>query len=264
MLHFLRHIRQKLILQENVRKYLLYAFGEIVLVVIGILIALQVNNWNENRKEHQRELQYLDRLADNIRTDLEVFEDNILFYEEVQEAGILALSYLEGKDLTEYSNWDILISFFNASQIWPMIIESSTYEELKSSGELSLINNVRLRDRMAFYYEGAKQRYDQTIGINPPYRKLSRVLIPFEVQNYMWDNCHKTVGDIQELVKCKPGISETASKEILIKLKSDPELTGELSFWLSSIRAGWHPLLENVKLCNTILEEIDNYQSKEK
>ncbi len=261
MIHFFRQLRQSLIMPDNVRKYLLYALGEIMLVMIGILIALQVNNWNESRKEHQRELQYLDRLADNIHTDLEVFEYNVQFYKQVQEAGILALSYAEGKDVTGYSNWDILISFFNASQIWPMTIESSTYEELKSSGELSLINNVLLRDRMAFYYEGAKQRYDQTIGINPPYRKLSRMLIPFEVQNYMWDNCHKTVGDIQELVKCEPGISETASKEILNKLKNNSELIGELAFWLSSIRGGWHPLLENVKLCNTILEEIDKYKA---
>jgi len=49
MLRFFRTIRKKLIEQDNIRKYLLYAIGEILLVVIGILIALQVNNWNEER-----------------------------------------------------------------------------------------------------------------------------------------------------------------------------------------------------------------------
>jgi len=49
MLRFFRTIRKKMIEQENVSKYLLYAIGETLLVVIGILIALQVNNWNEVR-----------------------------------------------------------------------------------------------------------------------------------------------------------------------------------------------------------------------
>ena len=50
MIKFFRHIRQNLIMENKTGKYLKYAVGEIVLVVIGILIALQVNNWNENRK----------------------------------------------------------------------------------------------------------------------------------------------------------------------------------------------------------------------
>ena len=49
MIKIFRSIRKKLIEQDKVRKYLLYAIGEIFLVVVGILIALQVNNWNENR-----------------------------------------------------------------------------------------------------------------------------------------------------------------------------------------------------------------------
>ena len=70
MLHFLRHIRQKLIFQENVRKYLLYAIGEILLVVIGILIALQVNNWNESRKEATIKQSVLENLLFDIDDDL--------------------------------------------------------------------------------------------------------------------------------------------------------------------------------------------------
>jgi len=58
MLKFFRTIRKKLIEEDNVRKYLLYAIGEILLVVIGILIALQVNNWNEERKLNLLEVSY--------------------------------------------------------------------------------------------------------------------------------------------------------------------------------------------------------------
>lgn len=50
MIKFFRHIRQKLLSESKFSKYLFYAVGEIILVVIGILIALQINNWNEGRK----------------------------------------------------------------------------------------------------------------------------------------------------------------------------------------------------------------------
>jgi hypothetical protein len=58
MISFFRKIRQKLLSQNKVTRYLVYALGEIILVVIGILIALQVNNWNEGRKQRQVELKY--------------------------------------------------------------------------------------------------------------------------------------------------------------------------------------------------------------
>ena len=59
MFKFFRKIRQQLLSQNKISKYLLYAIGEIVLVVIGILIALSINNWNEDRKLKQFEYKIL-------------------------------------------------------------------------------------------------------------------------------------------------------------------------------------------------------------
>ena len=56
--------------EGHLRKYLVYAIGEILLVVLGILIALQVNNWNEARKESDLERQYLEELAENLSADI--------------------------------------------------------------------------------------------------------------------------------------------------------------------------------------------------
>ncbi|MEO9887119.1 MAG: DUF6090 family protein [Balneola sp.] len=68
MLKFFRKIRQKLLSENKFSKYLIYAIGEIILVVIGILIALQINNWNEQRNTREKELVYLN----GIRNDLEM------------------------------------------------------------------------------------------------------------------------------------------------------------------------------------------------
>ncbi len=81
MLRFFRQIRQKLIQQENMRKYIWYALGEILLVMIGILLALQVNNWNEERKQEEVAIKMLTDLGMDIeRTVINsaAFEENYM------------------------------------------------------------------------------------------------------------------------------------------------------------------------------------------
>ena len=70
MIKFFRHIRQKLLTENKVSKYLLYAIGEIILVVIGILIALQINNWNEYQKQLKTEKEILKEVKVGLESDL--------------------------------------------------------------------------------------------------------------------------------------------------------------------------------------------------
>jgi len=83
MLKFFRTIRKKLIEEDNVRKYLLYAVGEILLVVIGILIALQVNNWNEQRKTLNNVNQTIQEIRSNLYQDLNRLESQQQFAEDL-------------------------------------------------------------------------------------------------------------------------------------------------------------------------------------
>jgi len=69
MIKFFRKIRQKFISENKFSKYLLYAIGEIVLVVIGILIALSINNWNENNKNAHWEQRFLNDLKNELDSD---------------------------------------------------------------------------------------------------------------------------------------------------------------------------------------------------
>ena len=68
MIKFLRKIRQNLLADGKIGKYVKYAIGEIVLVVIGILIALQVDNWNEERNRQKEEIQYLITLQKDFKS----------------------------------------------------------------------------------------------------------------------------------------------------------------------------------------------------
>ncbi|SDQ74030.1 DUF6090 family protein [Flagellimonas zhangzhouensis] len=77
MLKFFRKIRQDLLSEGKTKKYLQYAIGEIILVVIGILIALQINNWNENRKDDQMEIEVLREIAENLEEDILSLENDV-------------------------------------------------------------------------------------------------------------------------------------------------------------------------------------------
>jgi len=85
---FFRRIKRKLWDEGSLRKYLIYAIGEILLVVIGVLIALQINNWNEDRKERVLEDDYLAKISLNI-------EDDIIQYNKILEANNQGLNFFE-------------------------------------------------------------------------------------------------------------------------------------------------------------------------
>jgi len=89
MIKFFRNIRKAMIKENKASKYLLYAIGEIVLVVIGILIALQINNWNETKKKHQTEINILSEIILNLdidlkNLDLKIEENNTYIYHNTE------------------------------------------------------------------------------------------------------------------------------------------------------------------------------------
>ena len=95
MLRFFRHIRKKLIEQNKIRTYIFYAIGEILLVVIGILIALQVNTWNENRIQRNQESHYLEKLTEEMNGIREEAEYMLEFAELQQKHARMVLESLQ-------------------------------------------------------------------------------------------------------------------------------------------------------------------------
>jgi uncharacterized membrane protein YgaE (UPF0421/DUF939 family) len=103
MIKFFRNIRQRLITKNKFSKYLIYAFGEIILVVIGILLALQVNNWNEDIKTRKKETQLIENLKSEYQTNLAILKEIRAHYKDTYSSTNQLLK-LVGKSNTYIQN----------------------------------------------------------------------------------------------------------------------------------------------------------------
>jgi hypothetical protein len=143
MFKFFRKIRYELLEKNKISKYFKYAIGEIILVVIGILIALQINNWNEGRKEKMAELNILQDIKESISTDIEQLKSRLeLTKSDIQSANII-LEHIENKlPCHDTLNQHFVILTSTADKAFTPQI--SAYKVLESKG-VDLISNEQLK-----------------------------------------------------------------------------------------------------------------------
>ncbi len=150
MLRFFRHIRKSFTEQNKIRTYLLYAIGEILLVVIGILIALQVNNWNEQRSREAKEIEILETFELELTSSLNRLNE-ILQYNRQNKNKMLQLE----QHLSEQKPYTPgLDSLFFSSTSFTFGDQFSTValDNLNSFG-VDIIRNKELRSQLMRTYE---------------------------------------------------------------------------------------------------------------
>lgn len=148
MIKFFRKIRYDLMGKNKTDKYLKYAVGEIILVVVGILIALQINNWNNDNYLHKLEKKYLTEIKNNLKSDLPDIQYNIDFNEIRLKSNEIVLRYLN-KEIS-YSD-SLKFHFANLIFTTRTLPNTSAYENLKSRG-LEIITNDSLRQNITSLY----------------------------------------------------------------------------------------------------------------
>ena len=148
MIKLFRQIRQKLLTENKFSKYILYAVGEIVLVVIGILIALSINNWNELKKEGVKEQKILTSLFQDFKINIKNLDDAQTLYPEMQDRSIKVLS-LVGLAKDSIKMIDPL-SVIKTTYILTEIIDG-TLTSVLNSDKLELIKNDSLKNLLTSY-----------------------------------------------------------------------------------------------------------------
>lgn len=154
----LRKIKQNYFKNAEFRKYLLYALGEMTLVIVGILIALQIDNWNTNKTQQETLKNYLHIIARNIGSDLDSMNEIRSNRIEARELSVRWMNF-DRRDITytvpelahaaQTLNAAWRLSHFNAS--------SSGYEALKSSGTLDQMQGADIERILYDYYDTVAQ-----------------------------------------------------------------------------------------------------------
>ena len=149
MIKFFSRIRQRLLSENKFSKYLLYAIGEIILVVIGILIALQVNTWNQSRLDSNEEKQLLKAIHSKMTFNKFQVETGLKRYKEVINSSkkLIKLS-------AEEQNSTLKAEVYNLIHNLPKRFlvgnsnKTSIYDEMIGSGKLNLLQSAKLRDEL--------------------------------------------------------------------------------------------------------------------
>lgn len=146
MLLNLKKVRKKLIGEGSLTKYLSYAFGEIIIVAIGILIALYLNNWNQNRADNKLEIQYYQSIKNQIKDDSNILKGEIHYNQTYYSQFAYAGSLIKWDARTEIDTLGKIA--FNMLRYSDFRRKSNIYQTLINSGEIKVLKNNNIIEKL--------------------------------------------------------------------------------------------------------------------
>lgn len=180
MIKFFRKIRQRLLAENKISKYLLYAIGEITLVVIGIMIALSVNNWNSWKKDRELETDIIKEIKDNLQLDLEEIRVDISLMDSITTSSYQLIKFLESQSVPSQIFYDNIAKLRVNPHFNP---NTSGYELLTSRG-IEIIQNDSLRGAITSVYKLSYPYYYQYESERVQF-KLHQIN-PFLLNHFTW------------------------------------------------------------------------------
>ena len=211
------------------------ALIELVIVIVGILIALQVSNWNEERTDRERGARFALRLGAELASDQRGMDEALAFWRKVGAYGEAAMAHAEQGALVEGDRWKTVLAYYQVSQLYPFELEDTTFLEMRDGGGLALLRDESLRKRVADYYRmgGAGLRAN-ILYHRSAYREEIRGLTPWHVQEYIWSRCFlQGKGASQELLDCASPLPDDDAQRLLDAFRASPTLLPRLREWMS-------------------------------
>lgn len=176
MIPFFRKIRKKMADENRPLKYIRYAIGEIVLVVVGILIALSINNWNESRKELKQEVVILSQLKSEFESNLAQLDEKIGAKSELMASSLKLFDFIDNPEKRNKDSID-----YHLARTIPFTTFDPIINDLSSSGSLRLIKNERLKQLLSYWTtETIQVKEDESSWTF--YR--NNYYVPFLIKNY--------------------------------------------------------------------------------
>lgn len=256
MIKFFRKIRQDLLDKKQLNKYLMYAFGEVILVMVGILLALYISNWNSNRIESEKERWYLINIVEDLEYQKVILKDMKDFNTETIEiCKSILKDYSIHKSFVKVDSLNQRLNSLLLTYNFPNI--NNTYTELVSSGQFGLIKEKMLSIDIINYYLNSDENAKTTNSdiVNIFYPEVSTVINKFsEVEVY--DE------DIKEGEEYLLDLDEDANKYIknlLSKTSTKLALINAIKTKIQIQSSHLITVEETLKLNDTLIKSIDKY-----
>ena len=213
--------------ENRFSKYLLYSLGEIVLVVIGILVALYINNMNDLRKERVRELGYLENIKTDLKLNISEMDKFLAVRNNNIQSAAKILEHFDGKPIEDYTAFNQLgVGIYNWQKFY---MTNNTFQELVNSGNLAIISNHKIKSKL--------------LDIEATYKKMKS-----EEDHYRFDTEKLIYEPLYEMMDLNPLVQNYVFQESKGQAGKDVVLTSQY----------FEAYLKNTKLKNgfvmTILE----------
>jgi hypothetical protein len=260
MIKFFRRTRQNLLMENKTGKYFKYAIGEIILVVIGILIALQINNWNEQRKENSNEQAILKRLEKEFKSNREQLLDKIQFRNTMIESCKKLLDYF---DKPENATRDSILAYLTTIQpptfdpIQNDLVSSGNIEILKNEELKQLLVNwstdvIQLQEVERIFLRFCEQRF---------YPYVNEIDIQRDMAYAFFKDVPKNLLDPRQVKNLVPGNSKLITRTTN-ELLRDSKLEGKVAWVLTLNMFNNQESQTLMKRINRILEVLNTQIKK--
>jgi len=188
MIKFFRKVRQRMLSEGRFSKYLIYAIGEIILVVIGILIALQINNWDQNTSLNKQEIKALKNLKEDFKFNLEALKNASKTNDKNIHSCLVILNHT-GKRYSEDFKMDSIINDVMSSPgFYP---NNGFLDDLINSGNLDILKNDLLRNKLSSWQPTIQTIYNRQEAAE----EFDEELIRYIFKNGSWLNIDQVINE---------------------------------------------------------------------
>ncbi len=211
---------------------------DLVIVVVGVLIATQVNNWNQARIETEQSRSYRERLIGELDFNARQYRHQIAYYRQVRGHGLAALAALDGtKPLPAR---DFLVSAYQFTQVDTGPPKSYIYDEMVSAGMVERLGDDAIEQAASDYYLTIKANYEVHNAVFP-YRSIIREIIPHSIQDAIRRQCgdifvyyRKRIIGIRLPDRCDAAFDPAEAERAVKSIRAIPRLKLELTRYLAS------------------------------
>jgi hypothetical protein len=209
---------------------------DVLIVVLGVFLGIQVNNWNEGRLERQQGRDYRAMLVEDLNTNLSDLAMRKHYYQWVRAEALATLADLNrpSRDLNE----SFLLEAYQATQIQPWALKHNTYDQILAMGGMGRLGDPLLRDRVANYYVGVEVTGANMTAL-PQYREILRRVMPYAVQQSIRAKCNERIEvddrgatHIVTPTACALGLDPVTVRQAVTQVHDWPGLALDLNRWL--------------------------------